>query len=265
MHIPRNSSLPPSEAVRDTVPNTGLPSVGGTVLRLTGLGKSFYLHEQHKTVPSARGVTFDVASGELAALVGPSGAGKSSLLKSIYRTYLPSGGTIHYQTESGVIVDLATANESEIIALREREIGFVTQFLHCLPRQSTCDVVARPLVRLGVNEGKARERARALLLRLGVPESLHDIAPATFSGGERQRVNIARGLVVRRRLLLLDEPTASLDVAARDRVVDLVREEKAAGVAILAIFHDPAVVAALADRTVTVHPAAAADATREVA
>lgn len=253
MPTPRNSSPPPSEGARDVV------------LRLAGLGKSFYLHEQRKAVPSASGVTFDVAQGELVALVGPSGAGKSSLLKSIYRTYLPSGGAIQYRTGGGDLVDLATASESEIIALREREIGFVTQFLHCLPRQSTRDVVARPLVRLGVGEAEARERARSLLLRLGVPESLHDIAPATFSGGERQRVNIARGLIVRRRLLLLDEPTASLDAAARDRVIDLIREEKAAGVAVLAIFHDPDVVAALADRSVTIHPAVATEAEREVA
>lgn len=253
MPTPRNSSPPPSEMARDAV------------LRLTGLGKSFYLHEQKKTVPSAGGVSFDVAAGELVALVGPSGAGKSSLLKSIYRTYLPTEGAIQYRTLNGTLVDLVTASESEIIALREREIGFVTQFLHCLPRQSTCDVVARPLVRLGTSETEARERARSLLLRLGVPEALHDIAPATFSGGERQRVNIARGLIVRRRLLLLDEPTASLDAAARDKVIDLVNEEKAAGVAILAIFHDSAVVTALADRAVTVHPSKTTSAVREVA
>lgn len=253
MPTPKNSSPPPFETAH------------GVVLRLDGLGKSFYLHEQQKAVPSASSVSFDVAAGELVALVGPSGTGKSSLLKCIYRTYLPSDGAIHYRTANGALVELAKASESEITTLRGREIGFVTQFLHCLPRQSTRDVVARPLVRLGVGETEARERARGLLLRLGVPESLHDIAPATFSGGERQRVNVARGLIARRRLLLLDEPTASLDTAARDRVIDLVREEKAAGVVILAIFHDPAVVAALADRTVTIRPVVAASGVREVA
>ncbi|MPZ36266.1 MAG: phosphonate C-P lyase system protein PhnL [Rhodospirillales bacterium] len=231
------SSLPPRCELHSDV-----------VLELKGLGKAFYLHEQSKSVPSASDVSLEVAAGTLVALVGLSGAGKSSLLKSVYRTYLPTHGRILYTRTDGQTLDLATAPENEIIALREREIGFVTQFLHCLPRQSTLDVVARPLLRLGVPLGDARERARTLLNRLGVLERLHDIGPATFSGGERQRVNIARGLIVRRRLLLLDEPTASLDAATRDKVIELVREEKAAGVAILAVFHDTAVVAALADQ-----------------
>lgn len=235
------------------------------VLRLEDLGKTFVLHEQRKTVPSASGISFDVEAGALVALVGPSGAGKSSILKSVYRTYLPTCGRIEFVRADGRVVDLATAPESEIIALREREIGFVTQFLHCLPRQSTLDVVARPLVRLGVPLAEAREKARGLLARLGVPERLYDIGPATFSGGERQRVNIARGLIVRCRLLLLDEPTASLDAATRDKVIALIAEEKAAGVAILAIFHDAALVAALADRTCEISPPAAVAPVREVA
>ena len=225
---------------------------GQPVLRIAGLGKEFYLHEQGKTVPSAKGLSFEVRAGELVALVGPSGAGKSSVLKCIYRTYLPSSGQILYRTEGGRELDLAAAPESEILALREREIGAVTQFLHCLPRQSALDVTARPLIRLGESPSIAREKARQLLSRLGVPVPLHPIAPATFSGGERQRVNIARGVIVPRRLLLLDEPTASLDPAARDRVIGIILEEKQRGAAIVAVFHDLAVAGKLAERTIEI-------------
>ncbi|MGF1526880.1 MAG: phosphonate C-P lyase system protein PhnL [Candidatus Competibacterales bacterium] len=250
MPTPKNWSPPPCD-----------PHHPPWVLQVAQLGKDFFLHAQGKAVAAAHDIAFTVHPGELVALVGPSGAGKSSLLKCIYRSYLPSSGRIHYRSAPGDVVDLATADDRDITALRAREIGFVSQFLHCLPRQGSADVVARPLVALGTPRPEAQRRARALLTRLGIHRGLHDIAPATFSGGERQRVNIARGLVVQRRLVLLDEPTASLDAATQARVVTLLEEQKALGVALVAVFHDPGLVERLADRVVPVAlPVAAATA-----
>lgn len=226
------------------------------ILSVRGLSKGFYLHERGRRVPAARPISFDVAAGELVALTGPSGAGKSSLLKAIYRTYRPSAGRLLYRPAAGETVDLVQASEVQIIELRRREIGFVTQFLQCLPRLSTLDLVARPLVQRGLDRDTARARARTILAALALPEPLWDIPPATFSGGERQRVNIARSLVARPRLLLLDEPTASLDLLARERVLEVIRAELQAGTAMVAIFHDPQLVEQLATRIVPVEPAA---------
>jgi alpha-D-ribose 1-methylphosphonate 5-triphosphate synthase subunit PhnL len=225
------------------------------VLSVRDLGKAFYLHERAKVVPAATGVSFDVAAGELTALVGPSGAGKSSLLKAIYRTYLPSSGRVLYRSFDGALVDLASAPEASVAALRRREIGFVTQFLHCLPRLSTLEVVARPLLQQGVAREAALARAGEMLKALAIPGQLWDVAPATFSGGERQRVNIARSFAQAPRLLLLDEPTASLDAAARERVVGLIAAALAGGTAMVAVLHDMDLVARLATHRVDVRRA----------
>jgi alpha-D-ribose 1-methylphosphonate 5-triphosphate synthase subunit PhnL len=194
-----------------------------------------------------------VEAGRLTALVGPSGAGKSTVLKCVWRTYLPQAGSIRFDTGAGVI-DLAQADEHAVLGVRARHIAFVTQFLHCLPRQPTRDVVAQPLWELGVPRAEARAAAEERLRRFALPERLWDVPPATFSGGERQRVNLARGLVHRPRLLLLDEPTASLDRRSASLVIDAIRAAKAEGVGILAIFHDPELVAALADLVVELQP-----------
>lgn len=222
------------------------------ILCVHDLSKGFYLHDRAKHVPAAEGVRFDVRPGQLAALVGPSGAGKSSLLKAIYRTYLPSSGAVLYRTAAGETVDLATAPEARITDLRRAEIGFVTQFLHCLPRLSTLDVVARPLTQQGVAREAAHARAAEMLAALAIPQQLWDATPATFSGGERQRVNIARSFAQGGRLMLLDEPTASLDAAARENVCAMIERAKADGVAMVAIFHDMSVVDRLADVRVEV-------------
>jgi alpha-D-ribose 1-methylphosphonate 5-triphosphate synthase subunit PhnL len=224
------------------------------ILQVQGLSKHFVLHEQAKRIPSCAGVDLEVHAGQLTALAGPTGAGKSSVLKCIYRTYLASSGAILYRAADGATLDLATAPEHRLLALREREIGFVTQFMHCLPRKSALDVVAAPRVRLGAAVDEARAEARALLARLDVPERLWSLPPATFSGGEKQRVNLARGLITRPRLLLLDEPTASLDQQATARVIALLEEIKRDGVGMLAIFHHPALVERLAERTVRLAP-----------
>jgi alpha-D-ribose 1-methylphosphonate 5-triphosphate synthase subunit PhnL len=223
-----------------------------TILSIRDLGKEFYIHDRAKHVPAAQGISFDLKPGELAALVGPSGAGKSSLLKTIYRTYVPTAGVVNYTTAAGEVVDLAHAPETQITVLRRSEIGFITQFLHCLPRLSTLDVVARPLLQQGVARALAHDKAAEMLAALAIPEQLWDATPATFSGGERQRVNIARSFAQGGRLILLDEPTASLDPAARENVCAMIEAAKARGVAMVAIFHDMALVRRLADLTVPV-------------
>jgi alpha-D-ribose 1-methylphosphonate 5-triphosphate synthase subunit PhnL len=236
-----------------------------TILRVEGYAKQFLLHARDKLIPSAANVNLTVRAGRLTALVGPTGAGKSSVLKGIYRTYLPSSGRLWYRDAQGHAIDLALASEHQVLELRRREIGFVTQFLHCLPRQGALDVVAEPLVARGVIRDEARECAGALLARLAVPRRLWNVAPATFSGGEKQRVNLARGLIARPRLLLLDEPTASLDPDTTDRAVELLQEMKQDGIGMLAIFHHPNLVERLADDVVQLAtPVAAGDLIEEL-
>lgn len=220
------------------------------ILNVSNLHKSFRLHDQQQHIPSCSAVDLSVYEGELTALTGPTGAGKSSVLKCIYRTYLPVSGEIQYLSRDGRRIDLARAGEHEILQLRHQEIGFVTQFLHCLPRRAALELVAEPLVIRGESQQAARDQAAELLTLLNVPERLWHVPPATFSGGEKQRINLARGLISRPRLLLLDEPTASLDPVTTERVVSLLRSIKQQGTAMLAIFHDPALVDALADHTV---------------
>lgn len=224
------------------------------VLQVEGYSKHFELHEQGKLIPSAHNVNFSVHAGELTALIGPTGAGKSSVLKGIYRTYLPSSGRMLYRDASGRELDLAQVGEHRILELRRWEIGFVTQFLHCLPRQATLDVVAQPLFALGAAREEARGQAAELLAAMNLPQRLWSVSPATFSGGEKQRVNLARGFIAKPRLLLLDEPTASLDPATAERVIALIEGLKANGTAMLAIFHHPEVTGRLADRVVELSP-----------
>lgn len=224
------------------------------ILTIEDYAKTFHLHERNKDIPSASGVSLSVYPGRLTALIGPTGAGKSSVLKGIYRTYLPSSGRILYQTKAGNVIDLAKAGEHQILSLRKQEIGFVTQFLYCLPRKSAIDVVAEPLFTRGVDSHEARGRAVKLLAQLAVPSHLWNVPPATFSGGEKQRVNLARGLIAQPRLLLLDEPTASLDPATTERVVEHIQSLKETGIAMLAIFHHPDLVRRLADDVVELSP-----------
>ena len=211
------------------------------ILTIENFEKTFHLHERNKLIPSASHINLTVYSGRLTALVGPTGAGKSSVLKSVYRTYLPG-------------VDLVHASEHNILELRKQEIGFVTQFLHCLPRKSAVDVVAEPLFTRGVDGDEARARAEKLLDQLAVPSHLWNVPPSTFSGGEKQRVNLARGLIAQPRLLLLDEPTASLDPVTTERVVAHIQALKETGIGMLAIFHHPDLVRRLADDVVELSP-----------
>ncbi|HSL40258.1 MAG TPA: phosphonate C-P lyase system protein PhnL [Desulforhopalus sp.] len=215
-------------------------AINNSKLTVDRLGKSFTLHDRGGTqVVGFREVSFALDKGQLLALSGPSGAGKSSILKTIYRTYLAQSGTVHFRRSDGSTVELVSCPESRILDLRRREIGFVTQFLKILPRVSALDAVAQPLVEIGTAIDEARHLARNMLARLGIREELFALSPLTFSGGEQQRVNLARGIIAPKELLLLDEPTASLDQRSSDTVLELLAELKERGIAMIAIFHDP--------------------------
>ena len=223
-----------------------------TVLELAAVSKTFRMHLQGGIrLPVVSGVAFDVKAGECAVLAGPSGAGKSSILKMIFGTYRCDSGSIVVR-HGGDAVDVATAEPRQILELRRNALGYVSQFLRAVPRVAAIDVVAEPLVIAGVARMEARQKAADLLSRLNIPERLWPLPPATFSGGEQQRVNIARGFVSGLPLLLLDEPTASLDAGNRAVVVDLVAEKKRSGTAVVAIVHDQDVRTAIADTVVEV-------------
>ncbi|QOG05266.1 phosphonate C-P lyase system protein PhnL [Aureimonas sp. OT7] len=221
-------------------------------LSVRGVGKSFVMHLRGGIVlPVVANVGFDVSAGECVVLGGPSGIGKSSILRMVYGNYAVDTGSIRLATSHGV-VDIAQGDPRAIMAARRDAIGYVSQFLRALPRIGAVDVVAEPLVARGVLVEEARGRARTMLRRLNLPDALYDLPPATFSGGEKQRVNIARGFITDHPVLLLDEPTASLDAANRDVVTDMIVEKMRSGVAILGIFHDRPVRDAVATRIVDV-------------
>ncbi|MBR0829116.1 phosphonate C-P lyase system protein PhnL [Bradyrhizobium manausense] len=220
--------------------------------------KTFTMHLQGGIeLPVVRGVTFHVNPGECVVLSGPSGAGKSSILKMIFGNYRCDAGRIDIR-HRGALVDLATAEPRQVLNIRRSTIGYVSQFLRAVPRVATVDVVAEPLIANGVERAEAQKRAGELLHRLNIPERLWQLPPATFSGGEQQRVNIARGFISDLPILLLDEPTASLDAANRAVVVELVAEKKRQGVAMVAIVHDDEIRHLIADRIVDVTSFAAA-------
>ncbi|WP_250493721.1 phosphonate C-P lyase system protein PhnL [Caballeronia sp. GAWG1-1] len=211
------------------------------MLRARDIEKTFTLHQQGGVrIVALAGVSLDVERGECVVLAGASGAGKSTFLRCMYGNYLATRGSIAIRDESRASrhLVLTEAEPHDIIRLRKSTLGYVSQFLRAIPRVSSLDLVAEPLVSRGVDEDEARERACVLLARLNVPRRLWSLAPATFSGGEQQRVNIARGLIAAHPVLLLDEPTASLDAQNRDVVADLIVEARERGAAIVGIFHD---------------------------
>lgn len=221
-------------------------------LRLSGVAKSFTMHLRGGlTLPVVANVDFAVDGGACAVLGGPSGAGKSSILKMIYGNYRCDRGEISV-LHDGRVSNVARAEPRAILALRRRVLGYVSQFLRVIPRVPALEIVAEPLIERGIDRDAALATARDLLARLNVPEKLWDLPPATFSGGEQQRVNIARGFIADYPVLLLDEPTASLDAANRAVVVDLINAKKKAGAALLGIFHDIDVRDAVADQVIDV-------------
>ena len=223
-----------------------------TPLVVSDVSKSFTMHLRGGLrLPVVSNVSFSVAAGECVVLGGPSGIGKSSILKMLYGNYAVDTGQILI-SKDGRIVDIASADPRAVLDVRRSALGYVSQFLRTVPRVSTLDVVAEPLVARGTSAEEARERASDLLSRLNLPRDLWQLPPSTFSGGEQQRVNIARGFITDHAVLLLDEPTASLDAANRAVVVSMIRAKKEAGVALLGIFHDEEVREAVADRVLDV-------------
>lgn len=224
------------------------------VVKAEGLAKDFRLHLQGGIrLPVLAALDLEVAPGECVALAGPSGAGKSTLMRCLYGNYGAGAGRILLRHD-GRVIDLVTADARAMRAVRRDTLGYVSQFLRVIPRVPSLDIVAEPLRARGVAAEEARDRARALLLRLNLPERLHGLPPATFSGGEQQRINLARGFAADYPVLLLDEPTASLDAANREVVVGLITEAKARGAALIGIFHDTDIRDRVADRLFTVAP-----------
>ncbi|KAA1180176.1 ATP-binding cassette domain-containing protein [Rhizobium tropici] len=217
------------------------------VLRVQGLSKQFEMHHLKRTLFAFENIDFDLHAGEFILLKGENGAGKSTLLRTLYRSYLPRAGHVYYHTHEGII-DLATAADVDIAVLRRREIGFVTQFLNARPRVAAEEIVAEPLRLAGAAHTEALTEARRWLDAFGVKKQLWSAYPSTFSGGEQQKVNLARALILPQRLLLLDEPTASLDHSARRALVERLAQLKTSGVAMIGVFHHPDDVKALIDR-----------------
>ena len=218
------------------------------MIKVSGISKSFTLHNQGGAVIDVLvDAGFSVVPGECVALTGVSGAGKSTLMRMIYGNYLAGSGSI---LVGGI--DVASAEPREILALRRDTLGYVSQFLRVVPRVPTLDVVAEPLLRVGVAVVEARRLAAEMLARVNLPERLWPLSPTTFSGGEQQRVNVARGFIHPYPALLLDEPTASLDGANREVVLTLIEEAKSRGAAIVGIFHDEEARNRVCDRQIDV-------------
>ena len=208
------------------------------MLRIDNLAKTFLLHNQGaKKLPVFQNISFQVKAGECLVLTGASGTGKSTLLRAIYANYLVQSGTINIRHENKW-VDLASASPHEVLEIRKKTLGYVSQFLRVIPRISAIDLVCEPLLVQGKLIKPAKAQAKKLLNKLSIPESLWDLPPATFSGGEQQRVNIARTLIQDYPILLLDEPTASLDEKNRDAVIELINEARNQGTAVVGIFHE---------------------------
>lgn len=232
------------------------PSIA-PILQMQGVAKRFTLHHQNGIeLPVLAQVDLAVQPGECVVLDGPSGMGKSTLLKMIYANYRANAGRITVRSADGAVVDVTQATPRALVQLRRDTVGYVSQFLRVIPRVSALDVVAEPLAEdagdypAGIEA--ARETARQWLTRLRIPERLWHLPPATFSGGEQQRINIARNMIKPKPLLLLDEPTASLDAANTETVIAMIREAVARGAALVGIFHDAQVGAAVATRRVNV-------------
>lgn len=227
------------------------------MLQLKKVTKQFTLHHQHGVQLNVlNAVDMTVSEGECVVLDGPSGMGKSTLLKLIYANYRATSGKIEVRQADGSTLELTKADPRELVRMRRDTVGYVSQFLRVIPRVSALDVVAEPLIEDVAYDivaiEKAREIARALLTRLRIPERLWELPPATFSGGEQQRINIARNMIKPQPILLLDEPTASLDAANTQTVIDLIHEALSRGAALIGIFHDSNVGHAVATRHIDV-------------
>lgn len=222
------------------------------ILEADGLVKTFVLHLLGgRRIEALRGATLKLEEGEFVAVVGATGAGKSTLLKAIRQIYRLDAGVVLYRRADGKQVNLAALPENDLIDLVTREIGYVPQYLHVAPRVGALDLLIEAAP--GLAPDAAREYARELFAMMALPPDMESVYPVTFSGGEKQRLNLALTLMRRPRLLLLDEPTAALDAATRDRIVDVLAEQKRSGVSCIGIFHDLDAVACLADRVIEIN------------
>jgi len=220
------------------------------MLVVENLSKTFTMYVgEKKIIPCLSSLCLSVQPGEMLAVIGPSGSGKSSLLKCVYGSYLATTGSIYYTDASGVTRDLTKTDLQTMRMLRQNEIGYVSQFFHVIPRIAAIDILSEPLINRGVDAGQAVDRASELLEMVGIPENLWGMYPSTFSGGEKQRLNICYGIITRPRLLLLDEPTASLDPVSKAHVLRLIKEIKSQGSTILGVFHDYSAMQEVADRS----------------
>ncbi len=208
------------------------------ILKISDLAKNFYLHNAQKEIKSCQDISFSLEEGEFIGIVGLSGAGKSTILKCINRTYLTTQGSIIYQSAAFGKINLATADEREILYLRKHEIGYVSQFLNVMPRTTAKEHVMSALLETGSDKEQAEHEAEAMLRYFRLPENLWDIYPNTFSGGERLRLNLAHTMVTKPRLMLLDEPTASLDNKTKLLVKDMLLQLKEKRTSMIGIFHD---------------------------
>jgi len=223
----------------------------GNLLEVKNLSKAFILHTLNdKIIEALTDVNFEIKIGEIIGLTGKSGSGKSTLMKTIYRTYLSVTGEILYNSANSGVIDLAKANEHTIIELRRKEITYCSQFLKVIPRVTAVDIVAESIIKKEADREFAREIARDLLDKLSLPRELWDSFPSTFSGGEQQRINIARAIIAKPRFLLVDEPTASLDPKTKDVVIELILGLKDYGTSVLCISHDNYVLDKLTDRNI---------------
>ena len=218
------------------------------MIEVKNLCKEFIMHiRDDAQIEGFENINLTIDAGSLIAVTGPSGCGKSSLLKCIYRTYTPTGGNVWYVKTDGSKIDLANAEPWEIIDLRKEEIGYVSQFFSVIPRISALDILINTQTARGVSEEAARKKAKEYLKCVGIGEHLWNMYPATFSGGEKQRLNIANALITCPRFLLLDEPTASLDKVSKEWVMNLILDLKKQGTAMLGVFHDEIAIKTLAD------------------
>jgi alpha-D-ribose 1-methylphosphonate 5-triphosphate synthase subunit PhnL len=228
------------------------PTAPTMLIEARKLSKTFTLHGRGGVaLPVFSGIDLRVSAGECLALTGHSGSGKSSLLRCLYGNYSATSGDVRIRHQDQWL-NLSSADPREVIDVRRRTLGYVSQFLRVIPRVSTLDIVAEPLRRLGVSAAEAKSRAAQWLAALNLHERLWQLPPATFSGGEQQRVNIAHGLIADHPVLLLDEPTASLDADNRRVVIQLIRAATQRGAAVIGIFHDDEVREAVASRCLDV-------------
>ncbi|WP_040984284.1 phosphonate C-P lyase system protein PhnL [Oceanobacillus jeddahense] len=219
-----------------------------TILEVNGFGKAFTIHHLNKRIPAVGQVQFTLHTGEFIGIIGKSGSGKSTILKSIYRTYLPDRGEILYNSKQFGKIDLARATEREIIFLRKNEIGYVSQFLNVMPRTTCRELVQNALLEMGEIKENAQVEAEKVLTHFEMDAELWDSYPKTFSGGEKLRLNIAIATVKKPRLLLLDEPTASLDQKSKIKVREMIEKLKHQGTTLIGIFHDIEFMEGLCDK-----------------